>query len=151
MSSKAEVPTPVDLSIPVTLAYTFTKGTFDGTYFDPVVDGIVEGGDIVGVPNHQAAVTAGVASKRWGSLVLGGTYVDAIRQTPGVNAPRPVDETDSYVILDAAGTLQLTEELAVYAKAENILDNRYIISRRPFGARPGRPRFFYAGVKVALD
>ena len=151
VSGNAEIPTPVDLSIPLTMAYTFTKGTFDGSYFDPVVDQVVQGGDIISVPNHQAAVTAGIASKRWGSLVLGGTYVDSIRQTPGIGDPGPSDETDPYVIFDAAGTLQVTEVLAVYAKAENILDNQYIISRRPFGARPGRPRFFYAGVKVALD
>ena len=151
VSGKAEVPTPVDLSIPLTAAYTFTKGTFDGAYEDPVTNTVVQGGDMVGIPSHQAAVTAGIASKRWGSLVLGGSYVDSIRQTPGAGEPRPIDETDAYVIFDAAATLRLMEELAVYAKAENILDNQYVISRRPFGARPGRPRFFYAGVKVALD
>lgn len=151
VSSNAEIPTPVDLSIPVTVAYTYTDATYQGVFEDPVTGETVEGGiDMLGIPDHQFAATAGIASKRWGSLVLGGTFVDSMLEFPTAN-PGPGDRTDPYVTFDAAATLQVMKELAVYAKAENILDNEYIISRRPFGARPGRPRFVYFGVKVALD
>ncbi|MCA9623577.1 MAG: TonB-dependent receptor [Myxococcales bacterium] len=156
-SGRADVPTPVDLTIPVTAAYTFTHATFRDDFEaslagDPVNSiAIVQAGDrIPFVPSHQVAATAGLASKRWGSLVLGGTFVDAMREVAGRGEPAPNQVTDAYVVFDLAATLQVVQWLSVYAKVENLLNNSYLISRLPFGARPGRPRFFYAGIKVSL-
>jgi len=151
IGSKAEIPTPIDLTIPITASYTFTRGTFGETFTSGFWGDVQKGDTYPFIPPHQFAATGGIASKRWGSFVLGATYVDAIREVAGRGEPGPGEATDPYVIFDAAATVQITEQIAVYAKAGNLLDNRFIISHRPFGARPGRPRYGFAGVKVHLD
>ena len=58
--------------------------------------------------------------------------------------------TDAYATLDATASFNITRELSVYLKGDNLLNNAYIVSRRPFGARPGAPRLMLGGVKVKL-
>jgi Fe(3+) dicitrate transport protein len=38
----------------------------------------------------------------------------------------------------------------VYVNVRNVLDSHYIVSRRPYGARPNAPRWVQVGVKVEL-
>jgi Fe(3+) dicitrate transport protein len=36
----------------------------------------------------------------------------------------------------------------LFARIENLLDEEYLVSRRPAGARPGRPQTALMGVRV---
>jgi Fe(3+) dicitrate transport protein len=38
----------------------------------------------------------------------------------------------------------------VYLNGRNLLDNAYIVARRPFGARPGAPRWVQAGMQITF-
>ena len=77
--------------------------------------------------------------------------MDEMREVAGQGPAAPTELTDAHVVFDLGASLKLTDELQLYGKIENLLNNQYLASRRPFGARPGRPRFVYAGVKVNID
>jgi Fe(3+) dicitrate transport protein len=38
--------------------------------------------------------------------------------------------------------------LRIYATAQNLFNKHYLVSRRPFGARPNAPRIVSVGVKA---
>jgi Fe(3+) dicitrate transport protein len=149
----ADIDTPTDLSIPLRLTYTLTETEFRSSFTsdNPAFAEVVVGDEMPYVPKHQLAAIAGLDSTRWGGLHLGATYVDAMRETAGQGDVPEGGATDAFVVFDATALLHLTPELSIYGKVENLLDNEYIVSRRPFGARPGRPRFIYGGVKVLID
>lgn len=82
---------------------------------------------------------------------LGVTYMGSMREVAGQGEPPSGYRTDAFAVLDLTAKWRLLPELQVYAKCENLLDNAYIASHAPFGARPGQPRFMYAGLKIELD
>ena len=90
--------------------------------------------------------TVGLSSERWGGLHIGATYVDEMQETYD-----PEVFSDSHVVFDVSASLNVTDEISLYGKVQNLLNNEYIVSRSPFGARPGRPRFVLGGVKVNID
>jgi Fe(3+) dicitrate transport protein len=53
-------------------------------------------------------------------------------------------------VLDLAATFDLTEQVALFARVENLLDEDYLAARRPAGARPGRPQTALLGVNVTF-
>jgi Fe(3+) dicitrate transport protein len=152
-SAQADVPTPVGLTVPLRASYTFTKTRFLESFVsdNPQWGSVQKGDELPYVPMHQLAVTAGVDWKSRGGAHLGLTYMSSMREVAGQGEPKPFDRTDAFAIVDATLYWQAMRELRVYAKAENLFDNAYVVSHRPFGARPGRPRFLYAGVKIDLD
>lgn len=152
-SSKISIPTPIDLTIPVGLTYTFTRTVLLESFEsdNPQLGTVHAGDELPYVPKHQAAGTVGFLSKEWGGLNIGFSYVEGTREKAGSGEPPPGGETDSYVVIDLSASLRLLPELSLYGKVENLLNNDYIASRSPFGARPGRPRFIYGGVKIEID
>jgi Fe(3+) dicitrate transport protein len=153
-SAAVDIPTPLDhLTVPLTAAYTFTKTEFRSAFSsdNPLWGDVAEGDELPYVPAHQLAATAAVVSEKWGGLSLGATYVGAMFEQAGSGGPLTGVQTDAFVVFDAMAYYQLLEELQLYVKMENIADEQAIVARRPFGARPNRPRFFYGGVKVELD
>ena len=55
--------------------------------------------------------------------------------------------TDAAFILDAGLSYRFTEKNQLYFRADNVLGTSYVASRRPFGARPGKPLSFMVGYK----
>lgn len=58
--------------------------------------------------------------------------------------------SDELTQLDFSYWYQLNDSLKVYGKIDNITDEQVIVSRRPFGARPGKPRQAIIGVKYSF-
>lgn len=148
-----EIPTRKRLKFPVKVGYTFTATRFLSSFKsdNPQWGEVEEGDELPYVPKHQLSVTGGVDWNERASLNLGLTYVDSMREIAGQGTPAPFDRTDAFAVLDASASVRLLPELQLYVKAENLLDNAYIVSHRPFGARPGQPRFVYAGLKIDLE
>ena len=65
------------------------------------------------------------------------------------------DVEDKYLIpahkvVDITGGYAPRKGTRIYAKWENVLNEAYIVSKRPFGARPGKPLQFLVGFKQNL-
>ena len=97
------------------------------------------------MPEHRLNVQAGLGGPRW-EVVASAQYQSEMRDTAG-RGPIPVASgSDSYTVVDLAGRYDLTAALALTARVDNLLDRDYVVARRPFGARPGRPLSVQAGV-----
>jgi Fe(3+) dicitrate transport protein len=57
---------------------------------------------------------------------------------------------DSYPAVDLVGHYRLGKPHSLYAKVDKFFDNTYLVSRRPYGARPSKPRTFTVGYKYAF-
>lgn len=134
--------------VPFRASYTYTYTEFLSAFVsgDPIFGNVREGDEMPYVPAHQATGTVGVEHDRWG-LNVGGTFVDAMWERAGRGDPKPGEKTDAYFLLDASAKFRVLKELEVYVNGRNLNDDRYIASRRPFGARPGAPRTLLVGLR----
>lgn len=53
----------------------------------------------------------------------------------------------AHGVVDWSGRYQLSDAGLIYARVDNLFDNAYLVSLRPFGARPGKDRSFQVGLK----
>jgi Fe(3+) dicitrate transport protein len=58
--------------------------------------------------------------------------------------------TDRQTWLDVGAQARIIGPLKLYANLRNVLDERHIVSRRPYGARPNAPRWLQVGAKIDL-
>ncbi|MBT8491702.1 MAG: TonB-dependent receptor [Deltaproteobacteria bacterium] len=138
-----------DLRVPVRLSYTFTRARFQSDFTSTFPQwGDVESGDFLPyIAAHQLSARAGVGQSWW-ELNASLRYQSRMRDTAGqsdddVSVP-------SYAVLDVAGSVDFGAWGKAYITLDNLTDNRYLVSLRPFGARPGKPRIVIAGYKQSF-
>ncbi|MFO0679736.1 MAG: TonB-dependent receptor [Polyangiaceae bacterium] len=136
------------LSIPARAAYTLTFTRFLNTFTsaDPQFGFVQIGDELPYVPRNQLSATTGLEGKRWG-ITAQGTFVDRMRERAGAGPYVPTDTTDAYFLLDVSGQVTVWRTVNLYVNVRNLLDETYLASRRPFGARPGAPRWVQVGAK----
>jgi len=60
----------------------------------------------------------------------------------------PADSgSDAYTVLDLAAGWAFRPDLRLVGRVDNLLDREYVVARRPFGARPGKPQSVQVGVR----
>jgi Fe(3+) dicitrate transport protein len=136
------------LSVPLGLVYTYTHGQFltsFATSFPDWAPEVTAGDELPYLPEHQLGATGGVSSRRW-SAFFTLAYVDAMRSSPGQGPIPESESTDANVVVDLSLGYWLKENLAIRLQARNLLDEVYVVARRPAGARPGRPRAILIGL-----
>jgi Fe(3+) dicitrate transport protein len=138
-----------DLALSGRAAYTLTDARFSDDFesADPIFGAVRAGDRLPYVPVHQASASVGV-DWAWSSVGIGGTYVGAMREVAGQGTPGPGEATDAYFLLDGSLKARPVDHVELYLTGKNLLDSVYLVSRRPFGARPGAPLWLQAGVKV---
>jgi Fe(3+) dicitrate transport protein len=146
--ARHEVPVGI-VKIPFSLAYTFTQTEFlnDFTSDDPIFGVVKKGFEIPYVPKHQVSAMAGVEGKRAGANV-NLTYVSQMREVAGKGPMSQTLATDEQFLVDVSASVKVYKAIVLYANARNLLNSQYIVSRRPFGARPNAPRWIQIGTKV---
>ena len=135
------------VAVPVKLSYTYTGTRFrdEFTSGSPGYEYVEEGDPLPYVPEHQAHLQLGIEHARVGGNVAF-NVISPMRESTDDTLP----ETDLQVLMDAIVWGQLTERLRVYVRGQNLLDQRAISARRPFGARPVAPLSVMAGARVTL-
>jgi len=134
-------------SFPVRLGYTFTVARFKNAFINTNPEWGPTGGQIrvndpmPYVPQNQFNLGAGLTYKAF-SFDLNLTWKDQI-------ADQAVAENraliPSYGVIDTAIAYRYSRKGKFFFRVNNILDNSYLVSLRPFGARPGSPRTVVAG------
>lgn len=142
----------LDLIYGVTLAYTYTVARF-GTDIDdaeiPRYSGAREGDRIPDIPLHIGSLTLSVGDEDW-DVNLSVRGQDRTFDVPGAASDNLPDSafTDAFAVLDASARYRATEWLELYASGVNLADARYVVGRRPFGARPGQTLTVFGGLKL---
>jgi Fe(3+) dicitrate transport protein len=144
-----EIPIAGRLKLPVSAAYTLTLTEFLNTSDseDPIFGSVEAGDELPYVPRHQGHASVGVESERAGAY-LAMTYVSAMREQAG---SEPLDEaqtTDEQITFDSGASYRITRWLELYSNVRNLFDAHYLVSRRPYGARPNAPRWIQFGAKA---
>jgi Fe(3+) dicitrate transport protein len=146
--AETELPLGNGFLLPSRVAYTYTYSEFLSTFSsaDPQFGNVRRGDEIPYIPPNQLSGSVGLEKAPWG-INVAGTFVDSMRERAGQGTPRPGDLTDAYFLLDASAKYKLIKELELYVSGRNLLDDRYIASRRPYGARPGAPLWILGGIR----
>lgn len=139
------------LRFPLLFSYTLTKATFSTSFesdYDPW--GNVEAGDeLPYIARHQLYARFAVEDERW-SAGLDMNYGSSMRTFAGQGDIPDGTGTDAYVVVNVFTEIGLSDNVRFFASVQNVGNNAYIVARRPAGARPGLPRTFMTGIKLAL-
>src|SRR5690606_2339293 len=137
------------LRFPLSVAYTFTKTAFLNTFDsqDPIYGSVEAGDELPYVPSHQVHATAGIEHRR-ASLNVAATYISQMREEAGSEPIAEALATDAQLVVDVSGSVKLRRWLDLYANVRNVANERYIVSRRPYGARHNAPRWVQVGLKA---
>ncbi len=141
------------LDMPLSVVYTYSESEFKQSFkSDFPLWGEVEAGDEVPyLAKNQLTVTLGLSANQWQASLLT-KYIGEMKETSGTGdkinfvgvTTKPltvVDFSASYDIADG-------DDGAIYLKVDNLFDTVEIISHRPYGARPSKPRSAMIGYKI---
>ncbi|WP_420591971.1 TonB-dependent receptor family protein [Bacterioplanoides sp.] len=138
--------------VPVSMTYTYSKGEFgeeftDGTSaFGEANLKIEKGFEIGYLPEHRLNIQTGIQRGDW-RVNLSALYQSEMRNVPGKGEIPEEDKIDAFTVFDLSANYQLTEALQVYSTVDNLLDEEYVVSAKPYGFRPGKPRSVNVGAK----
>jgi Fe(3+) dicitrate transport protein len=137
--------------IPLGLTYTFTqsefKSDFESTF--PMWGEVKSGDELPYMPRHRLSASIGLGHDDW-EANLRTSHLSEQQEQAGSGGPLEDSIIDSYTVVDASAQYYLPNDQQVYLRIENLLDESYMVSRRPFGARPGIERTLLLGYKVAF-
>lgn len=151
LSANGKIEISNNLTMPINLAYTHTQSEFQTT-FDSTFSqwgNVVAGDELPYLPENQFNLQVGVAGDNW-QVDLAYKYVAEMSEAAGTGVELEGVYTSSISQIDLAAWYQVNDALRIYSKLDNLTDEVEIVSRRPFGARPGKPRQFIIGAKYAF-
>ena len=140
---------PLGLSeLELSFAYTYTDSAFQTTFLSGFSQwGLVRKGDeLPYLPRHTGRLQALVSAGRWDtSVVVKG--VSEMREAPGQGSVSAALHTDGHLTLDASVRMRATEAVILQLMVQNLTNEAVIVSHRPLGARPMRPRSVVMRIK----
>lgn len=146
-----------DWRIPVRAVYSYTATEFQ-TSFDsgfPLWNDVKKGDELPYMPRHQLFVSVGLGKNNW-DVDVSYQYVDEQLEQAGRawredgDGPLAGVTVDGYQVVDVVARYRPAEAHLFYFKVDNLLDEEYLVSRRPFGARPGKPAEMQAGYRYTF-
>ena len=136
------------LNLPVEFSYTYTESAFQSSFLSDFSQwGLVRKGDeLPYLPENSARLQIGLSAAVW-EVLLAVKHQDAMREQPGRGDINQGPHTDRLTTIDASVIWDINQHLLLQLTADNITDEQKIVSRRPFGARPNKPRSLNLRVK----
>jgi Fe(3+) dicitrate transport protein len=131
--------------------YTLTLSDFQSSFSssNPQFGEVTQGDALPYVPQHQGTFLGGIQWAPW-ALNLSVTYVGAMRDVAGEGEIIDAERIDARWVTDLTSNIEVIDNLHLYLTINNLFDEKYMVARRPFGARPGRPFQALVGLKYHL-
>lgn len=150
-SFTAEFEPTKELTIPVNVAYTRTESEFQNSFQSNFSQwGRVKSGDSLPyLPKNQISIEVALQHENWRVALLL-KHVEAMQEAAGDSTELSGLWTDELQQLDFSSWYRLSDHVKAYLKVDNLTDETTIVSRRPFGARPGKPRQATIGMKFTF-
>jgi len=137
--------------IPLSLVYTYTSSEFKTSFFSdfPMWGNITAGDGVPYLPENQLTASLSLLSNQWeiNAIVR---YIDEMKEASGQGVLLSNVTTTSYTIADLSASYSLNQYGKVYLKLDNLFDKQEIVSRRPYGARPSKPRQVQVGYQYSF-
>ena len=135
------------ISIPLDVTYTFIDSEFDTDIADTAFFGDVSAGDSIPyIPENQGQISLGLEADSW-SAYIKGVYIDQVCVKASCG---DFEQTDGSFTVDISGNYQVSNNLKLFARIENLTDQQDIVSRQPYGARPNKSRTFSVGAQYTF-
>lgn len=141
-------PLSLQVDMPYSFVYTYTQSEFKNSFQSNFAQwGLIEAGDSLPyLADHQATFNIGLTGGEWNANVSV-KYVGEMKEVAGAGETLSGSVLPSNMTLDLSASYDFDEYGRVYVKVDNVFDEVEIVSRRPYGARPGKPRLFSVGYK----
>lgn len=139
------------LDMPWSMTYSYINSEFQQSFNSdyPQWGEINKGDSMPYQPDHSFTLTTGLAADDW-QVNLQAKYTGEMQEAAGDGVNLSGSVIEAQTIFDLSASYFISSEQSVYLKIDNITDEINIISSRPNGARPGKPRMFVLGYKVSL-
>jgi Fe(3+) dicitrate transport protein len=139
------------LTLPINVAYTHTESEFQNSFQSNFSQwGRVKSGDALPyLPENQISIEVALQHENWRVALLL-KHVEAMQEAAGDNTELSGLWTDELQQLDFSSWYLFSDNVKAYLKIDNLTDETVIVSRRPFGARPGKPRQATTGIKFTF-
>ncbi|MGC6493567.1 MAG: TonB-dependent receptor domain-containing protein, partial [Myxococcota bacterium] len=147
-----EVPIRGDMSLQLSGNYTWTGSRFLSAFRSAYPQfGDVEVGDrLPYVPEHQGMAQLVFLHPKF-NLSLAATGRSFMRDEASQGAPDATASVPGSLVLDAAAHAILSPNVRAYVTAQNLTNQSWAASLRPFGVRPVMPLQVMFGLKVGAD
>jgi Fe(3+) dicitrate transport protein len=141
-----------DYSVPLQIAYTYTRGEFRSSFETAFADwapAVMRGDELPYLPEQQLFTEIGWRDARWGAFVAA-SFVADMRTRAGQGTIPEEDLIEEHLVFDASGEYRFRQRYKAFVQLRNVTDEIYVAARRPAGLRPGLPRTFLAGFGVSF-
>jgi Fe(3+) dicitrate transport protein len=136
------------IDMPISLVYTYTESEFktelESTF--PLWGNVQPGDSVPYLPDHQLTFTVGLANDYWQVSLLA-RYVGEMVETAGTGVDLAGVSTKAHTVVDLSAGYDFEDMGSIYVKLDNVFDSVEVVSHRPYGARPSKPRQLVAGYK----
>ena len=142
----------------LTLTDATLSNDSDSADAESIFAGGIKGNKVPYIPDLAFNIGTGFEQGKFG-FYINGAYMDemfssASNTTDLVDASGTPDsrfgKTESYFLLDLSARYRMSDAVTVFPGVQNALDDHYLVTRHPHGARPGQPLFAYIGLEIAL-
>ena len=125
----------------LSFSYTYTESAFQTNFSSSFSQwGDVEAGDeLPYLPEHIGQVQLGVQGQQW-EATTAVSYQSEMRDQAGSASLSQVAHTGAYTTVDSSVSWFIDSNWTLQVSVDNLLDEEAVVSRRPFGARPNKPR-----------
>jgi Fe(3+) dicitrate transport protein len=139
------------LTLPIKIAYTHTQSEFQSSFDSSFSQwgNVSVGDELAYLPENQFNLQVSLTGENW-QLDLAYKYITEMSEAAGTGVELAGLMTSDISQIDLAAWYQINAALKIYAKLDNLTDETNIVSRRPFGARPSKPRQIILGAKYAF-
>ncbi len=139
------------LWVPLGLAYTFLASEFQSTFSsdNPQFGDVEDGDELPYLPEHQLTASAGLQGETWQAVLLA-NYVGWMREEAGRGDPIDYLTVPARTVVDVSASWNFFPRQRVYLNVRNLLGEEYVVSHRPYGARPGLPREIVVGLELGF-
>ncbi|PAJ76153.1 TonB-dependent receptor [Pseudoalteromonas sp. NBT06-2] len=136
------------IDVPLSLVYTYTQSEFKEEFvseYEPWGH-VLPGYEIPDLAEHQTTLNIGLDANNW-QFNLSVRYVGEMLSSAGERDDINVLRTDESAIFDISASYELGDYGRIYGKVDNLTDEATIVSHKPYGVRPGKPRLMSIGYK----
>ncbi len=140
-----------NITADLSVVYTYTESAFQDSFLSGFSQwGLVSRGDeLPYLPQHVSQVQLGFSGGDWRVWTSVKSRSD-MREEPGRGDIDLGLHANGYTTVDFSAMWQLTDNWMAQISVQNAFDEDAIVSHRPFGARPNKPRTIIGRVKFTL-
>jgi len=148
--------------LPTFVRFTWQRAEIRGSSVsadsESIFAGAKRGNDVPYVPRTVLTIGTGIRTSDAGAFIsatwTGSSYTTASNTSRQMRPDGTPDarfgKIDSRVVVDLDAYWNVSDSVRLLAGVKNLLDNEFVVSRHPHGARPGRSRSIWVGAEISF-